>query len=255
MTVGERISMLREAAGMTQEQLAGLIGTTPQNIYKYEKSIITNIPIKRMEAIAQALNIAPGILAGWEAAAPAASDELRPCRVPLEIDRIYDSLNSDGRGHLLQYGRYLSTLAEYRAEDGGDRIEYIRHYLTAAAAGYAAPIEGEDFELIPRPEGMPAAADFCVDISGDSMEPYIRDGQTVYVQRGAPLSPMDVGIFYVDGDVFCKQYCPGPGGQLFLLSANPKREDANIVLKPDAVRNVVCFGKVIIKKLPSPVYK
>ncbi len=134
-------------------------------------------------------------------------------------------------------------------------VEYIRHYLTAAAAGYAAPIEGEDYELIPRGKNVPAKADFCIDIDGDSMEPYIQNGQQVYVQRDTELQEFDVGIFFVDGDVYCKQWCVDFSGALYLLSANPKREDANIRIPRDSVRNVVCFGKVLLpKKLPQPVY-
>jgi len=132
----------------------------------------------------------------------------------------------------------------------------IRHYLTPAAAGYAAPIEGEDYELIDRTPDIPADADFCIDISGDSMEPYIKDGSRVYVQRGDVEEMRDAGVFYVDGDVFVKQWCVDMIGTLHLLSANPKREDANIQIFKDSGRNVVCFGRVILKKkLPEPKYK
>lgn len=140
-------------------------------------------------------------------------------------------------------------------EDTEPQVEYIRHYLTSAAAGYAAPIEGEDYELVVRGADVPAKADFSLDISGDSMMPYIKNGQTVYVQRAAELHEFEVGIFFVDGDVFCKQWCPGYAGETYLLSANPKRQDANITISRDSGRNCVYFGKVLLdKKLPRPVY-
>lgn len=132
---------------------------------------------------------------------------------------------------------------------------FIRHYFTAAAAGYAAPIEGEDYELVPRDEDTPAKADFSIDIAGDSMEPYIHDGQRVFVQRDTSLQEFDVGIFFVDGDVFCKQWCVDMIGTLHLLSANPAREDANISIFKNSGRSVVCFGKVLLpRRLPRPVY-
>ena len=134
-------------------------------------------------------------------------------------------------------------------------IQYIRHYFTAAAAGYAAPIEGEDYELVPRDEDTPAKADFSIQIAGDSMEPYIHDGQRVFVQRDESLQEFDVGIFFVDGDVFCKQWCVDYAGTLHLLSANPAREDANIRIDRHSGRSVVCFGKVLLpRKLPRPIY-
>ena len=131
----------------------------------------------------------------------------------------------------------------------------IRHYFTPAAAGYAAPIEGEDYEMVPITEDIPKGADFCIDISGDSMEPYIKDGSRVYIHRGDVEEMRDAGVFFVDGDVFVKQWCIDMIGTLHLLSANPKREDANIQIPRDSGRNVVCFGRVILnKKLPDPKY-
>lgn len=173
-----------------------------------------------------------------------------------DIDDVYDALNRDGQKELCRYGRYLTTQEEFKALDAQPQIEYIRHYLTAAAAGYAAPIEGEDYEEIPRDASVPIGADFCIDIDGDSMEPYIKNGQRVYVQQNTTLNDFDVGIFFVDGDVYCKQWCVDYVGTLHLLSANPKREDANISIPRDSGRNVVCFGKVIMgRKLPPPLYR
>ena len=87
------------------------------------------------------------------------------------------------------------------------------------------------------------------------MEPYINDGELVYVKRDAPLHEFDVGIFYVDGDVYCKQWCRDYAGTLHLLSANPKRQDANIELRGTSGRSVVCFGRVILPhRLPKPSY-
>ena len=40
MTVGERIKSSRIAKGATQEELAKVLGTTKQTIYKYENNIV-----------------------------------------------------------------------------------------------------------------------------------------------------------------------------------------------------------------------
>lgn len=174
---------------------------------------------------------------------------------PSPILPVYNALNDEGQTELLRYGRYLTARPEYRAARPRGEILTIKHYIVPAAAGYASPIEGEDYELIPRPEDAPARADFCISISGDSMEPYIRDGELVYVQRDAPLREFDPGVFFVDGDVFCKQWCVDYAGTLHLLSANPRRQDANIVIPRDSGRSCVCFGKVLLNRsLPRPVY-
>lgn len=172
-----------------------------------------------------------------------------------ESDAIYDALNREGQKEFCRYGWYLTTQEEFKALDTEPQPVLIKHYLVPAAAGYASPIEGEDYEEIPLPPGAPTNADYCITIRGDSMSPYIEDGEMVYVKQGAPLRDFEPGIFFVDGDVFCKQWCPGYAGETYLLSANPKRQDANITIQKDGGRNCVYFGKVLLnKKLPRPMY-
>lgn len=65
MTIGEKIKLLREEAKLSQGELAEKANTTKQNIYKYEKGIITNIPSDRIELIANALSTTPAYLMGW----------------------------------------------------------------------------------------------------------------------------------------------------------------------------------------------
>ncbi len=179
--------------------------------------------------------------------------QLFPEESEAPILKIYNSLNEAGQSLLMDKGHELMELPQYLAKDSS--IRYIKHYLIPAAAGYASPIQGEDYELIECPVSAPADADFCISISGDSMEPYIRDGEMVYVRRDSPLNEFDVGVFFVDGDVFCKQWCVDYSGTLHLLSANPKRQDANIVIPRDSARNCICFGKVLLKgRLNRPFY-
>ena len=172
------------------------------------------------------------------------------------IDLVCQALNDAGQKELCRYGRWLTGLAEYQAENAQPQITTIRHYLVPAAAGYASPIEGEDYETIPLPEGAPAEADFCITIRGDSMEPWLRDGELVYVKQGAAIQEFEAGIFFVDGDVFCKQWCTDYAGTTHLLSANPLRRDANIAIPRDSGRNCVYFGKVLTRQhLPRPAYE
>ena len=66
MTKGERIRLRREQLGITQTQLAEAIGSTKQNVYKYENNVISNIPSDKIEAIAAVLQTEPAYLMGWE---------------------------------------------------------------------------------------------------------------------------------------------------------------------------------------------
>ena len=131
----------------------------------------------------------------------------------------------------------------------------IRHYLFSPAAGVNGLSE-DDYEDIPRTPNMPKEADFCLTVSGDSMEPYINGGEIVYISEKAPLKELEVGVWSVDGSTYVKQYAPGYSGELYLLSANPLRQDANITIWPDGNQSVQYFGKVLLdKKLPRPIYK
>lgn len=208
----------------------------------------------KLEALARHYGVPRSSLIEEESApgSSGSSGSLPPEAAP--IVRVYNSLNDAGQTELVRYGVYLSGQEEYRAP-APKPIEYIKHYLIPAAAGYASPIEGDDYELIPRDASVPAGADFCISIQGDSMSPYIPDGSLVYVRRDSPLQEFDVGVFFVDGDVFCKQWCVDYAGTLHLLSANPVRQDANISISKSSGRSCVCFGKVLLnRRLPRPSY-
>ena len=129
-------------------------------------------------------------------------------------------------------------------------IIYIKEYVTPAAAGYASPAEGEDYVLIPMTEDVPRGTDFAVRIQGDSMEPYISDGDRVFVKRTNEISDGDVGIFFVDGDMKCKQYCEDALGNIYLFSLNRDRQDADSFISESGGICVYCFGKVLLDAKP-----
>lgn len=55
-TVGDRIKDLRKLRGLTQGDLAVKVGTSKQNISRYENGVVENIPRKQLELIAYALD-------------------------------------------------------------------------------------------------------------------------------------------------------------------------------------------------------
>ena len=84
------------------------------------------------------------------------------------------------------------------------------------------------------------------------MEPYICHGSVAYVNRD-PLASGDVGIFCVDGDMFCKQYVRDKLGIVYLLSLNRRRADADVVLPRSSGRSLVCLGRVLLPSKPPVV--
>lgn len=132
MTVGDRIKARRESLGISQTELANVVGTTKQQMYKYENDVITNIPYDMMERIAVALSVTPQHLVGWDALERAT--ELR--------FSIWGELNGMGIDELksvLDYAEFINfkrkaeTNGEYeyqeQAESIGKRIKLRRERL------------------------------------------------------------------------------------------------------------------------------
>ncbi len=199
------------------------------------------------------MKLSPAQLLGFDENAPSPAPA-----ADAELAALAAKLNAAGRRELLRYGGYLAGQSEYAAAPKVVPIEsvrMIRHYFVSAAAGYASPVEGEDYEMIPAEASAPAQADFCIDVSGDSMEPFIGDGERIYVKSGARLENYDVGVFFYDGDVFIKQLFRDAIGGIHLLSANSARVDANKYIAPDSGSSLVCFGKALLpRRLPRPAY-
>lgn len=113
----------------------------------------------------------------------------------------------------------------------------------------------EAYTLLPRGRDMPMEAGFCLRLDNDCMEPYIKKGALVYIDRHDTPEEMQPGLFYYKGRVLCRQWCEDSTGTLHLLCANPRREKENLSLRPDEKAACLCLGRVILdRKLPMPVF-
>ena len=247
MSLGKRIQEQREALGISQAALAKLLGVSQSTVGNYEAGI--SFPKEEvMLRLFDCLETDPNTLF---------RDSFReggrvPTRSEQQLLEGYRGLSPRGKETVRSV---VDALCAYRDEVEESRTtrepRVIPLYRSPAAAGYAAPVFGEDFDSIPVTEDIPQAAEFAVRIQGDSMAPYIPDGSVAYVNRD-PLGPGDVGIFWVDGDMFCKQYYKDPAGVVYLFSLNRARADADQVLLPGGGRTLACFGRVILHSLPLP---
>ena len=117
-----------------------------------------------------------------------------------------------------------------------DNLIQIDLYDLPASAGIGEPIEGEYRTLIEVPDtALNRNADFCVKVSGDSMEPTFMDGNIVLVKKGQ-VHIGEVGIFILDGESFIKELGEGK-----LISHNSKYSD----LRLEDFSNIYIAGKVI----------
>lgn len=65
MTFGERLRQLRKEKGMTLDNVAESVNLTRPTIYRYEKGIITNVPIETITHLAQLFGVSRPYLMGW----------------------------------------------------------------------------------------------------------------------------------------------------------------------------------------------
>ena len=247
MSLGKRIQGCREALGLSQAALAKLLGVSQSTVGNYEADI--SFPKEEvLLRLFDCLETDPNTL--FRDSFRFGADVLTHSeRQMLEQ---YRGLSPKGRETVRSV---VSALCAYRDDleagktDREPRI--IPLYRSPAAAGYAAPVFGEDFDSISVTDEVPQSAEYAVRIQGDSMAPHIPDGSVVYVNRD-PLTPGDVGIFCVDGEMFCKQYYKDPAGVVYLFSLNRARANADLVLMPGSSRGLVCFGRVMLHALPLP---
>ncbi len=248
MGFGEQLRRRREELGISRAQLAERLGVSRSAVGNYE----TGVSAPKEEVLLRlfdALHVDPNYLYrdSFRAASQfSCSGEER------SLLEKYRALSLTGRQtvHTL-----VDSLAGWQAELQSELPEaeprVIPLYRSPAAAGYAAPVCGEDFELLTVTGTVPAGAELAVRIQGDSMEPRIADGDVVYVNHD-PLGNGDVGIFCVDGDMLCKQYYRDPLGVVYLFSLNRRRADADVVFPRGSGRSLTCFGRVMMHAQPLP---
>ena len=99
-------------------------------------------------------------------------------------------------------------------------------------------------------KNVPAGADYAVVIQGNSMEPWIHDGDTVFVKRNGEIKTGDVGIFSYNGGSYCKMYYPWQDGAVTLVSTNPECKNFNVEIAPSGTDSITCQGLVLFKKKP-----
>ena len=234
MSFGEQMRRRREELGLTRQQLADRLGVSVSAVGNYE----TGISAPKEEVLLRlfdALEAEPNYLyqGSYRAVSGGHSDEER------RLLAKYRDLPLSGR-------QTVHTLVDALTEMTDDLRTAV-----PAAAGFAAPVFGEDYELIQVTGDVPPGAELAVRIQGDSMAPVIADGAVVYVNHD-PVQSGDVGIFCVDGDMLCKQYYRDPLGMVYLFSLNRKRADMDVIFHRGSGRSLTCFGRVMLHAQPLP---
>ena len=81
MTMGEQIKARREELGLTQRDLAGLVGYSNHSTVARVEADEVNLPHSKIVEFAKALQVTPGFLTGWDAP-PAQPEQPEPAAEP-----------------------------------------------------------------------------------------------------------------------------------------------------------------------------
>ena len=206
MKIGERIKHRREELGIAQTWLAEQIGTSKQNLYKYENGIITNIPADKVEAIAKALHTTPAYLMGWSES-PLLGDSGLP------------------RGLMPR-----------------PKMKAIPLIGTIACGRPILAVEDAN-ETVTIPEHI--NADFSLRCKGDSMiNARIFDGDLVYIKSQAMVEQGEIAAVIIEDEATLKKVYYTPGSDRITLRAcNPLYPDMEF--EGETLDHIEIIGKAV----------
>ena len=149
-------------------------------------------------------------------------------------------LNEEGKEKALDYIQLLVDSGKFQNATIIPFRRKIRLFDIPASAGVGNFLDGDNFTEVEVGEEVPATADFGIRISGDSMEPRFVSGQIVWVQKQDILNSGEIGIFFLDGNAYCKKLQDDENG-LYLVSLNRNYEPITI----NENQTFKIFGKVV----------
>ena len=177
----EKLKLLRDAKGISQEQLGALIGANKQYIYRLESGETVNPGANYLTSLASALGVDPS-----ELLAPAAPDAEK--RLPLTRGgKPVDLPVAPVRVELNPKHAYMPLLGTV---PGGPLM------MVSDMDAEPYPVDPEMVRLYPY--------GFVVRVSGSSMTPVIQDGDKVIVDPVQGWRQGSTVIAEVDGEVTLK---------------------------------------------------
>ncbi len=233
--ISRKLREAREAAGFTQREVYEWLGIGQSTFSGWETGL--GAPsIETFLRLCRKYNI-KDISGFFLPEAMGGTSSL--CLDPVFINKML-SLSKRGRDAVrscLEF-EYNNRFAEAAAPIRHKRL--IPLFTQAATAGTGNYLDDRNAEMVEL--DAPENADFAVNISGDSMEPLIRNGSTVFVRSQSTLYHGEIGLFSYNGESYCKMW-DNKGGAPKLVSINSEKYPPIILKKSD---RLITYGKVLI---------
>lgn len=120
MTIGQRMKARRKELKMSADDLAVKLFKDRSTIYRYEKGDIENLPIDLLKPIADALDMTPAELMGWDEEKIAEASEIikdeneyldqLDAEFKSFMDEMYElELNAEELSEVFEYAKYIRS--------------------------------------------------------------------------------------------------------------------------------------------------
>lgn len=211
MTVGEKIREARIKKGISQTELATLLGYKSRSSINKIEIDGRDIPRSSIIKFANVLDVTPAYLMGWEDDISAKSDiEIIP----------------NNKIHMVPV--YESVSAGFGATACSDIIDYMPLYIT------------NDSDV----DDM-----LCIKVKGNSMYPKIEDGDIVVVRKQASIDSGSIAVVLIDQEEGLVKKVVYGDNWIELQSINPEYPPKTYNNKEVLRVSVVGLVKQIIKTL------
>lgn len=215
--LSRKLKMYRERAGLSVNELAEMLGTARQTIYKYETGIITNIPYERITQLARVLGVQVSMLIGDQGGAVNYADGVK-----------YESfaeLDAQGNNIVMPVGaKRIPMLGEIAC--GEPRFASEEHDSYAVVSDNLS-------------------VDFCLRANGDSMiGARIFDGDIVYIRKQESVDNGEIAAVIIDDEATLKRVYYYPDEEKLVLSPeNPKYPP--LVYMGEELSDIKILGKAV----------
>lgn len=227
---GSKIRALRTAKGMTQPQLAALLGVTKNSVTNWEAG--TSRPeLSLIPGLCKALEVSADVFFGLPETRLTAP-EREHLRLYRALDR-YQQRSVDALMDAMIENQRLAFRDACAAA-----FTRIERMPLPALAGTGMPLTDLYEKDVVYLRNSPAVdrADVLITVRGDSMTPTYSDGDDLLVEYTPEVRAGEIGIFIVAGEAFVKEYRADG-----LHSHNPRYKTIN----PGPDDGFRCVGRVL----------
>ena len=237
MSFSSRLKERREFLGMSRSELAKALNVTPSAIGNYENGV-SSPKEEILYKIFSVLKVEPNYL--WQDEMSANSIQFLvsyPEQEHIKKYRTLDEYGKDAVNAILdcEYNRCTQQSTDETSEPS--KVIYLAHSELKASAGFGWNLDEQQMEkwkvLL---NDITRKADFCVDVSGDSMEPKFHDGDIILVRSQPSVELGEIGLYVFDGCGYVKRQ-----GDEKIESINPQYPD----IEPTESSDIDCKGLIL----------